>query len=201
MKNIKTKPLHTILIILLCLLTSLSVSADFQKGLDAYNGADYATALREWKPLAEQGYALAQYNLALMYANGEGVPEDDKEAVKWFRLAAEQSHASAQFNLGLMYAKGKGVPEDDKEAVKWYRLAAEQSHASAQNNLGVMYANGEGVPEDDVYAYMWWNLAAEQGHKDSSQNKNILSKEMTSSQIEEAQRLSRECMKKDYKNC
>ncbi len=165
MKNIKTKPLHTILIILLCLLTSLSVSADYQKGFEAYQRGDYATALREWKPLAKQGQASAQYNLALMYEDG------------------------------------RGVPEDDKEAVKWYRLAAEQGVAWAQNNLGVMYDNGEGVPEDDVYAYMWWNLAAAQGHKSSSKNKNILSKEMTSSQIEEAQRLSRECMKKDYKNC
>ena len=78
---------------------------------------------------------------------------------------------------------------------------AEQGHASAQNNLGGMYADGRGVLEDDVYAYMWWNLAAAQGHKNSSKNKNILSKKMTSSQIEEAQRLSRECMKKDYKNC
>ena len=70
-----------------------------------------------------------------MYANGEGVPEDDKEAVKWYRLAAEQGHAQAQYNLGLMYANGEGVPEDDKEAVKWYRLAAEQGHAQAQSTL------------------------------------------------------------------
>ena len=59
-----------------------------------------------------------------MYANGEGVVEDDAEAVRWYRLAADQGHADAQYNLGLMYAKG--VPEDDAEAVRWYRLAADQ---------------------------------------------------------------------------
>ena len=61
-----------------------------------------------------------------MYRNGEGVPQDYAEAVKWYRLAAEQGDADAQYNLGLMYDNGNGVPQDYKEAVKWYRLAAEQ---------------------------------------------------------------------------
>ena len=61
-----------------------------------------------------------------MYDNGEGVPQDDAEAVRWFRLAAEQGEARAQFNLGIRYANGEGVPQDDAEAIRWYRLAAEQ---------------------------------------------------------------------------
>ena len=81
----------------------------------------------------------AQYNLGLMYDNGEGVPQDYAEAVKWYRLAAEQGHAKAQYNLGLMYDNGEGVPQDYAEAVKWYRLAAEQGDAAAQTNLGCMY--------------------------------------------------------------
>ena len=81
-------------------------SADFQKGLDAYNKRDYATALREWKPLAEQGNTDAQYNLGVMYGKGRGVPQDDKTALKWYRLAAEQGNAAAQHNLGCMYEKG-----------------------------------------------------------------------------------------------
>ena len=52
--------------------------ADLEKGFDAYEKGDYATAVREFKVLAEQGNAKAQYNLGLMYDNGEGVPEDDK---------------------------------------------------------------------------------------------------------------------------
>ena len=58
-----------------------------------------------------------------MYANGQGVPQDDKEAIKLFRLAAQEGNAYAQFNLGSAYANGRGVPQDDKEAIKWYRLA------------------------------------------------------------------------------
>ena len=58
---------------------------------------------------AEQGHAGAQYNLGLRYATGRGVPEDDAEAVRWYRMAAEQGHAGAQYALGFMYATGRGV--------------------------------------------------------------------------------------------
>ena len=95
-------------------------SADFQKGLTAAQSGDFATALREWKPLAKQGYAYAQYNLGQMYRRGQGVPQDYETAVKWYRLAAEQGDATAQNNLGLMYENGQGVPQDYKTAVKWY---------------------------------------------------------------------------------
>ena len=113
----------------------MSWSADFQKGLIAYESGDYATALREWRPLAEQGNAGAQFNLGLMYDRGRGVPQNDETAVKWYRLSAEQGHAVAQYNLGVMYDNGKGVPQDDKTAVKWWTLAAEQGHTLAQQKL------------------------------------------------------------------
>ena len=161
MKNLTA----TICLTITVLLGGVGVSwgADLQKGLAAAQRGDFATALREWTPLAEQGDADAQFNLGVMYDKGEGVPQDDKTAVKWYRLAAEQRHASAQFILGLMYDKGEGVPQDDKTAVKWYTLAAEQRHASAQFILGVMYDKGEGVPQDDKTAVKWYRLAAEQG--------------------------------------
>ena len=77
------------------------------------------------------------------------MPQDDAEAVRWYRLAAEQGEAIAQNNLGLMYSNGWGVPQDYAEAIRWYRLLAEQGKAGAQNNLGVMYdSNGRGVPQD-----------------------------------------------------
>ena len=113
---------------------------------------------------AEQGDAVAQAALGVSYALGEGVPEDDGEAIRWFRLAADQGNARAQYNLGLMYANGEGVPEDDGEAVRWYRLAADQGNARAQAAIGTMYANGRGVPEDDGEAVRWYRLAADQGN-------------------------------------
>jgi len=69
---------------------------------------------------------------------GSGVPEDDAEAVKWWKKAAEQGHALAQYDLGAMYAKGEGVPQDHKEAVKWYRKSAEQGYADAQSKYALL---------------------------------------------------------------
>ena len=194
------------LIIIPVLLFSLllgvpSYSADFNKGLTAAQSGDFATALKEWKPLAEEGNAVAQNNLGLMYHNGWGVPQDYKEAVYWYRLAAEQEHAKAQYNLGVMYNNGNGVPQDYEEAVRWYQLAAEQGHSKAQGNLGVMYAFGNGVMKDYVYAHMWGNIASMNGNDLGALLRDDFAEKMTSSQIEEAQRLARECVKKNYKGC
>lgn len=84
---------------------------------------------KEWKKCklaAEQGDASAQYNLGRMYLYGQGVPQDNKAAAKWYTLAAEQGDVIAQYNLGFMYYNGRGVPQDDTMAVKWWTLAAEQ---------------------------------------------------------------------------
>ena len=136
------------------------VTAVFLLAVTPASAQDYEAT----RHAAEQGDADAQFNLGDMYANGRGVPQDDAEAVRWYRLAAEQGHASAQFDLGFGYANGRGVPQDYAEAVRWYRLAAEQDDASAQFNLGVAYDNGEGVPQDYAEAVRWYRLAAEQGH-------------------------------------
>ena len=72
-----------------------------------------------------KGLASAQSNLGVKYANGEGVPQDDAEAVRWYRVAAAQGHASAECNFGIRYANGEGVPQDHAEAVRWFRLALE----------------------------------------------------------------------------
>ena len=103
-----------------------------------FSGAVSGQDFEETKRLAEQGDATAQYNLGNMYDSGRVVPENDAEAVRWYRLAAEQGVAFAQSNLGSMYRTGDGVPENDVEAVRWYRLSAEQGDATAQTNLGFM---------------------------------------------------------------
>ena len=93
-----------------------------------------ALDLEETRVRAEAGEAIAQYNLGVMYANGEGVPEDDAEAVRWYRLSAEQGDANAQNNLGFMYDNGEGVPEDNVLAYMWFNLAAAQGNEDAQRN-------------------------------------------------------------------
>ena len=111
------------------MVTGAAAAGPFNDGVAAYERGDYATALRLWRPLAEEGDALAQYNLGLMYGKGEGVPQDDAEAVKWYRLAAEQGLANAQNSLGVMYTNGEGVPQDYVQAYLWFDLAASQSSA------------------------------------------------------------------------
>ena len=96
---------------LVCLIAAMTVS-------NISYAQTYQSTLRD----AEQGNADAQFNLGVMYDTGEGVPENDVEAVNWYRKATEQGYARAQFNLGVMYADGEGVPENDVEAVKWLSL-------------------------------------------------------------------------------
>ena len=107
-------------------------SGDFIKGYVAYRSGDVVTALLESKPFAEQGHAKAQFNLGVLCANREDVPQDYKTAVNWYRLVAEQGNANAQFYLGEMYYYWQSVSQNDKAAVKWFSLVAEQGSAFAQ---------------------------------------------------------------------
>ncbi len=119
------KALRGVFVLVLALaLPAPVLAADFQAGLDAAGRGDYVTALKEWRPLAEQGDSDAQYNLGVLYDKAYGVPQDFAEAAKWYRLAAEQEHAYAQRSLGLRYAVGKGVTEDYVQAHMWLHLAA-----------------------------------------------------------------------------
>ncbi len=108
------------------LLAAPAAGQDLQKGWAANERGDYATALREWRPLAEAGNAHAQSLLGIKYYAGQGIPQDYAEAGKWFRLAAEQGYDGAQSLLGVMYAKGQGVPQDWVQAHMWLNLAAAQ---------------------------------------------------------------------------
>jgi TPR repeat protein len=114
---------------------------------------------------------------------------------------AEEGNLEAQNTLGLIYDEGSGVNQDYKEAVKWYRLAAEQGDAYGQFNLGFMYANGYGVIEDNVHALMWWYTASSNRNENAKEYIEEFEEMMTKSKIKEAKRLSKECIKKDYKGC
>jgi TPR repeat protein len=98
--------MNRLLILPVLLLTLLvetpAFSADFQKGYAAYKSGDYATTLREWTPLAEQGYAMAQFNLGAMYANGNGVIQDNVYAHMWFNIAASNGDKNAVTNRDIM---------------------------------------------------------------------------------------------------
>lgn len=118
-------------LLMLGLLVSGTSFAGFDEGLTAYNKGDFATALKEWKPLADQGNAEAQFNLGVMYDNGQGVAQDYAQAVQWYRKSADQGDADAQNNLGVMYADGQGVPQTNVVAYALYNLSASIDPSSA----------------------------------------------------------------------
>jgi TPR repeat protein len=181
---------------------------DFNKGLEAYYDGNREAAMKEWKPLAEQGHAAAQYYLGLLYYFGWGVTKNVSEAIKWWRKAAEQGYAQAQYTVGTEYYEGGNLPKDYVKAAKWFSMAAKQrSYENSympQYKLGLMYDKGQGVPQDDVQAHLWYSLSAAQVNnaavtegdyyryiERAEKNLKIVTERMTPTQIAEAQRLAR----------
>jgi uncharacterized protein len=123
------------LVAAILLMISIVAWADaFEDGVRAYIKEDYKTALKKFEPLAKQGNAKAQFNLAVMYIKGQGVVQDYKQAVRWYTLAAEQGDADAQFDLGVMYSVGQGVVQDAVKAHMWMIIAAANRDKKAQEN-------------------------------------------------------------------
>jgi len=158
--------LRTLLAISAILCCSVAV-AGLKEGYEALSRQDYATAIKEYRPLAERGNAEAQYRIGRMYEFGKGYPKDQAQGIAWIRKAAAQNHADAQQELGFIYATGDGVKQDDVQAVEWFRKAATQGDAVAQYNLGLLYAKGQGVPKDYAQAIDWWRKSATQGNADA----------------------------------
>jgi TPR repeat protein len=155
--------IFAVITVLLALGSAQTAFAGFEEGLAAARRGDYATALREWKRMAEKGHAGALFNLGLMYADGRGVARNDEWAASLFRQAAELDHAYAQMNLAVALRMGKGVKQDHAESVKWFRKVAEKGHMGAQFNLAIAYVKGLGVKRDPAQAVSWFSKAAERG--------------------------------------
>jgi TPR repeat protein len=192
-----------LVVLVLCLnLAAPVVAGPFEDGLSAAQSGDYATAMRLWRPLADQGDVVAQFNIGIAFLNGYGVPKDSAEAETWFRKAANQGYAAAQNSLGNMYqaknaADAAQNPRRTAEAASWYSKAANQGLAIAQLSLGLMYEGGIGVPQDYVQAYKWEGLAAAQltdaeVRDEALKNRNAIAAKMTAGQLADAQRLVRE---------
>ncbi len=110
--------------------------ADFDSGLEAYTSGSFEQAAREWAPLAEQGQVEAQYHLALLYEEGQGVDKNYDLARFWFLRAAQKGYVDAYFALGEMYAAGRGSEVSRSLAYHWYTMAAASGHARAKELMG-----------------------------------------------------------------
>jgi TPR repeat protein len=137
--------------------------ADFVKGQRAMEQRDYATAMKEWRPLADTEPAAA-FAVGMLYLQGFGVKQDVVEAGRWIAKAAEKGVPKAQVVLASLYIRGVGVDRNIEEALKWYRKAAEQQEVDAQVNLGVLYAHGKNVPQDYLEAAKWFERATHAGN-------------------------------------
>lgn len=180
------------------------LAQDFNDGVKAVQTGDFATAVKVWTPLAEKGSREAQFNLAVMYDDGMGIPEDNAEAAKWYRKAAENGFPQAQLILGIIYVEGEGVPEDTEEGLNWLRKAAKHKNgigADAQARIGRIYERGIGVGKDDVTAYVWFSVAAANGSDEATWETQSVVKRLTSSQLAEAQQRSKRCMTSGYEDC
>jgi TPR repeat protein len=153
---------------------------------------NYGEAVTWFRKAAEQGSSMGQFQLGYMYSEGLGVAEDDQVAIEWYRKAAEQNDIFAIYDMGSAYYFGEGVPRDYAEAMKWFQRAADFGFPPAAYMLGQLYYKGLGTPnnrKDPVHAYMWWKVAASQGHEDAQYNLNVVAREMTISQRDEAEHL------------
>mgnify|MGYP001201476144 FL=1 len=151
----------------LAMIAAHPAHAGWKKANAAYKRGDFATVLENLVPLAEGGDANAQYNVGVMYAQGNGVGRDDFLAMHWFRKAALQERVGAQLNLGIVYSRGGAVPQNDAEAAVWFGKAAAAGHPAAQFNFGVMHETGKGVPQDESEAAIWYRKAVERGFADA----------------------------------
>jgi TPR repeat protein len=175
-------------------LIGLASADPLEDGVAAYRQGDFAAAMRLLRPLADAGDAKAEFHLGRMYALGQGVGQDPRQAVAWYRKAAERGDAEAEFVLGVMSLDRSGASQDAGQAVAWLRKAADKGVFNAQFRLGMMYAKGaSGLEPDPIAARMWLSLAAERAenayvHDLVTKERSKLSAGMTPAEIAEAQR-------------
>ncbi len=146
------------------LFSSALIAGPVEDGVAAFRAGEHQRAHELWLPAAREGDAQARYNLALLYANGWGVPRHPRTAFELYKAAAQQGHLESQYNLGLAYRQGLGVVRSNLDAAHWWTQAAERGHPRARFNLGLMYAQGLGVGKDTDKALGLWELSARSGY-------------------------------------
>jgi TPR repeat protein len=144
---------------------------------------ELASAIRR----AESGDTAAEHQLAQMYAVGDGVPRDEKEAARWLERAARHGDADSQYEMGVALREGRGTVQDDSGAFAWLQSAADAGNAQAQFELGRMYFLGAGIPPDKIKAYTWLNLAAAQGAIGAASLRDVVRGQLTPDEIVGAQ--------------
>ena len=171
-------PARNIIFALLFTLSLPATADSLATALKAIEDGQTKQAAQQLIPLANAGNSVAQVRLGSLYYLGQGVPEDEKQAVFYWKKAAGQGSADAMFHLGSAYLFGhqaaRTVPDPDREAATWYFQAASAGHSEAQYHLGLLFLAGKGVIDSRIEAARWFRKAAAQGHTEARKAMSII---------------------------
>ncbi len=167
---------------------------DDQVADDAPDEMDTGSEESETVTETESNTTIAKddYERGMAYAYGEGVSQNHTIAFKYLEKSAELGYAPAQYKLGVAYAYGEGVEQNIDEAIEWYTRSAKQGYAIAQRNLGNIYMKGENIEQNKPLAFAWYNILADHGNVMDIHRRDTLKKELSESEIEEADRLKQQ---------
>ena len=173
------------------------LATEYQYGLGGLIEDD-AEAIKWMRKSALQGTAIAQYNLGLMLANGEGTPKNYAKAMEWLIKSANQGYLKGQTTLGRVYAAGEITPKNYEQAIYWLSKAAKGGSVDAQYRLAQSFQDTGNI----IKAYAWWSIYL---LTEDAYAIKLLIKEMESGldydQILEAQALAAQCYASNYKDC
>ncbi|UCE89347.1 MAG: sel1 repeat family protein [Pseudomonadota bacterium] len=171
--------------------SSAAWAGPYEDGLAAAAQGDHAQAASMFQKAAQQGLALAQYRLGVMFTDGSGVKQDYAAAAGWLYKAAAQENMPAQHELAILYHEGKGVSQNHAQAAQLWHKAALKGFAAAQYKLAALYSYGQGVQRDYVQAHMWYHLAAIGGQKMACDERDAVATHLTPEQLAESARRAR----------
>ena len=157
------------------------------------------TATQWFIKAAKKGLARAQLKVGVRYSAGFGfgIERNDKTAVKWITKAAEQGFSPAYGSLGWRFHKGYGVPKNNKTAIRWYLKSIGQGHYYDASYLGDSYLELGNY----VRAYMWYSILGENGNRSGVRNANKIAADMTTKEINKAQKMADRCLESGYTDC
>lgn len=148
--------------------TSFSLKAtepdvDYDRGIQLLDAGQYKDALKAFGRSAKKGNLDAEYQIGIMFLEGQGINPNPEDAAYWFRKAAQNGHAASQFEIGYCFLNGTGVQKDERMAGEWFWRAAEQGDPDAALLVARMYRNGTGMKQDTEMARKYFRIAADAG--------------------------------------
>jgi len=173
----------------------------FEEGASFYRSGAYQAAYTIWTPLAEQGYAEAQYHVGILIFDGSIEGEEPETGISWISRAAEQNYPRALYSIGALYDNGYYFEKDQEKARAYFRRAARNGIFAAMFALGWVFEHGQGVSQNDITAYMWYHLAIPGEGQLVLGRIAMLEERMAPRQIEMALEFAEQCASSDYQDC